>query len=75
MPGKIDPKPVFAALHKDWGGWQVHVTFADGAVTEIGAFATEDEAKAWIEKESAGWFERRQSARRSRPVRRGREER
>jgi hypothetical protein len=74
MPGKTDPEPVFVALHKDWGGWQVHVTFADRTVTEIGAFATQDEANAWIKKESAGWFEMHQSARRSRSVHGGSEE-
>jgi hypothetical protein len=53
--------PTFTALPSKVGSeWYVLVSWHDGRVPEhVTGFQTEDDARAWILKESADWLQKR----------------
>jgi hypothetical protein len=61
MADDLSPNPIFTALPSKAGSeWYVLVSWHDGRVPEhVTGFQTEDDARAWIIKESANWLQKR----------------
>jgi hypothetical protein len=61
MADDLSPNPTFTALPSKVGSeWYILVSWHDGRVPEhVTGFQTEDNARAWILKESADWLQKR----------------
>jgi len=44
-------------------GWCVRATFPDCASRQLGGFTTEEEARQWIERQSAAWLKQYEGGR------------
>jgi hypothetical protein len=61
MADDVSRNPTFTALPSKAGSeWYILVSWHDGRVPEhIPGFQSEDDARAWILKESANWLQKR----------------